>query len=80
MLPHIEGYRLLRVVATVQGDWVADFSLKSRHTGVENLLREFQRAHPGCLVVGGPCSCSEADLRSVRSRGCTAHNGVVDPS
>ena len=69
---------LLVSVLTAVPASMSEFSLKSRRTGVENLLRELQRAHPSCFIGGGPCS--EADLRAVRGRGCTALNGVVDSS
>lgn len=62
--------------------WVPDslraFSSLARRTGVENLLREFQQEHPGCLIVGG--ACSDADLQIVRARGCSALNGRIDPA
>jgi hypothetical protein len=64
------------VVALVPNS-LRDFSLRARRIGVENLLREFQRDHSSCLRTVGPCS--EADLRIVRSRGCTALNGTIDP-
>lgn len=67
---------LVLLVAWVP-DSIRDFSLRARRTGIENLLREFQRDHASCLLVVGPCS--EADLRVVRGRGCTALNGTIDP-
>ena len=55
---------------------MSEFTLKSRRAGIENRLRELQRASPGCLRRDA--ACNEVELRAVRAVGCTAVNGIVD--
>lgn len=57
---------------------MAEFTLRSRRTGIENELRDFRREHAGCLQPGLPCT--ERELAPIRSRGCTALHGVLDSS